>query len=205
MAAIYKTWADGDPFTAAEADTYFMRQVAIACNNQTDRDAILSPQDGMVVYRKDTKAIERYNGSSWDAFDTQWQTYTPSLTNITLGNGVLTGCKYFRTGKRCSVKFRLKFGTTTGMGTDPTFSLPLTAAALNATANIPILGWGQYFYTSAGAPFPCAIEHASTTTCTIRAMATNGTFLIPQVIAATTPFAFAVNDELVGDFEYELA
>jgi len=205
MAEIYKTWADGDPFTAAEADTYFMRQVTIACNNQTDRDAILSPQEGMTIFRKDTDAYEVYDGTDWLTFDTKWQTYTPTLTNITLGNGSLTGCKYFRTGKKVAVKFRLKFGTTTGMGTDPTISLPLTAAALNATANIPILGWGQYFDISTGSPFPCAIEHASTTTCTIRAMATNGTFLTPQVIAAATPFAFAVNDELAGDFYYEMA
>lgn len=65
MAAITKTWADGDPFTAAEADTYFMRQVAIACNNQTDRDAILSPQEGMLVYRKDLDLFQFYNGTRW--------------------------------------------------------------------------------------------------------------------------------------------
>jgi len=205
MAAIYTTWVDGDAFTAGDANAYLMRQVTIVCDNQTDRDSILLPNEGMTIYRKDTDAIEIYNGSAWLAYDTTWQTYTPSLTNITLGNGSLTGCEYFRTGKKCSVKFRLKFGTTTGMGTDPTISLPLTSAALNATANIPILGWGQYFDISGGSPFPCAVEHASTTTATIRAFAANGTFLTPQVITAATPFAFAVNDELAGDFEYDLA
>ena len=65
MASVYRTWADGDAFTAADAGTYFMRQALIVCDNQTDRDAILTPNEGLHVYRKDLDAIEVYTGSSW--------------------------------------------------------------------------------------------------------------------------------------------
>lgn len=204
MAAIYKTWADGDPFTAAEADAYFMRQVITACDNQTDRDAILSPGQGLTVYRKDTKAIERYNGSSWDAFDTIWQSYTPTLTNFTIGNGTLT-CKYFRQGKKITVRFFVRFGSTTGMGTDPTVSLPVTAAALVATANIMQEGTFSAFDSSANTYYYGSFAASSTTTKILRIWATNGTFASPQVMGAATPMTWAVNDEIAGEFIYDAA
>ena len=65
MASIYRTWADGDAFTAADAGTYFMRQANISVANNTDRDAILTPQAGMRVYNVAELAFETYNGTSW--------------------------------------------------------------------------------------------------------------------------------------------
>jgi len=204
MASIYKTFADGDAFTAADANTYLMRQTIIACDNQTDRDAILTPQEGMTVYRKDTDATEVYDGSAWLSYDSKWQSYTPALTNITLGNGTLTA-RYFRTGKKCAVAFSLDFGTTTGMGTDPSIALPFTSAALITVANLAILGAGNAYDNSAGQPYYVAVEHGSTTLVTVRAWATNGTFLVPQVMGSATPFIWAVNDDLAVNFEYQMA
>ncbi len=66
MASVYRTWADGDAFTAADAGTYFMRQVNISVDNQSDRDAILTPQEGMQVWRKDLDGFELYDGSEWN-------------------------------------------------------------------------------------------------------------------------------------------
>ena len=66
MAKTYKTWADGDAFTAVDANTYFMRQVNISVDNQSDRDAILTPQEGMQVWRKDLDGFELYDGSEWN-------------------------------------------------------------------------------------------------------------------------------------------
>lgn len=36
--------------------------------DQTARDALLSPFDGMIVYRKDSEAIEAYDGTNWRTF-----------------------------------------------------------------------------------------------------------------------------------------
>ena len=66
MASIYNTWADGDAFTAADLNTLLMRQVNISCDNQTDRDAILTPQAGMSIYRVDLKGFEIYDGTDWN-------------------------------------------------------------------------------------------------------------------------------------------
>ena len=66
MAKVEKTFVDGDAFTAADANTYFMRQVNISVDNQSDRDAILTPQEGMQVWRKDLDGFELYDGSGWN-------------------------------------------------------------------------------------------------------------------------------------------
>jgi hypothetical protein len=52
-----------------------------------------------------------------------WVSYTPTLTNLTVGNGTLSA-KYMRQSKICTVRFVFTFGTTSSMGTDPTLSLP---------------------------------------------------------------------------------
>lgn len=65
MAAIFEEFANGEDFNASDFNTLVMRQAIIACDNQTDRDSILTPQEGMHVYRKDIDAVELYDGSAW--------------------------------------------------------------------------------------------------------------------------------------------
>lgn len=65
MAAIFEEFANGEDFNASDWNTYGMRQVIIACDNQTDRDSIPTPQEGMRVYRKDIDCIEFYDGTRW--------------------------------------------------------------------------------------------------------------------------------------------
>lgn len=66
MAAIFEEFANGDAFNANDFNVYSMRQSLIACDNQTDRDSIVTPQAGLHVWRKDTDAIEIYDGTSWN-------------------------------------------------------------------------------------------------------------------------------------------
>lgn len=56
-----------------------------------------------------------------------WKSWTPTLANITLGNGSVTAI-YTQIGK--TVFFRILFvmGSTSAMGTAPTFSLPVAGA-----------------------------------------------------------------------------
>jgi hypothetical protein len=55
-----------------------------------------------------------------------WTAYTPSVTNITVGNGVWTA-KYIKLGRLVVAKIRLSFGSTSVMGTNPTISMPFPA------------------------------------------------------------------------------
>lgn len=65
MAAIFEEFANGEDWNASDWNTYGMRQVIIACDNQTDRDSIATPQEGLTVYRKDLDALQTYTGTTW--------------------------------------------------------------------------------------------------------------------------------------------
>lgn len=63
------------------------------------------------------------SSSSW-----AWQSWTPSWTNLTLGNGVLEAT-YIQIGKTINFRIMLTLGTTTNISGAVSFSLPVTAAA----------------------------------------------------------------------------
>jgi len=54
-----------------------------------------------------------------------WTTWSPTLTNLTLGNGTLTA-KYRQLGKTGDLRFDFVLGSTSAVGTNPQFSLPFT-------------------------------------------------------------------------------
>ncbi len=133
MTAKFKTFAENTVGYASEINDYLMRQATIVCNDATDRNSIPAPTEGLRVYRKDTKATEIYDGSTWLTFDSIWQTYTPVIytNNVaeTLGNGTSSG-KYFRTGKKCDFKFRHVIGSSTNWNASgfQEVTLPVSAA-----------------------------------------------------------------------------
>jgi hypothetical protein len=56
----------GEILTAANVNGYLMDQSVMVFDNSSVRDSgIASPTEGMVVYLKDTNAIQKYNGASW--------------------------------------------------------------------------------------------------------------------------------------------
>ncbi len=204
MAAIFEEFANGEDFNASDFNTYSMRQVVICCDNQTDRDSIATPQEGMRVYRKDTDATEIYNGTEWLTFDSKWQSYTPTLTNLTIGNGTLNA-KYMRQGKKCTVRFVFTFGTTSSMGTDPTLSLPFTAVALAAGANIMQEGVCALFDSSGSTYFYGYFAATSTTTRIIRTANVAGTYPSAAQITSAVPMTWANLDQIAGQFTYDVA
>ena len=57
-----------------------------------------------------------------------WQAWTPTLTNLTLGNGTVLA-RYIQIGKVVHFRFVFTLGTTSAVGTDPNFTLPVAASA----------------------------------------------------------------------------
>ena len=93
---------------------------------------------------------------------TAWTTYTPSLTNMSQGNGTLIA-KHRKNGASRDVVFQFILGSTSTVGSVPYFSLPTTApyqtsyGALyldDGTATIPGIIWGRndraYLMTTSG-------------------------------------------------------
>src|SRR5258706_593917 len=56
-----------------------------------------------------------------------WTTWSPTLTNLTLGSGALTA-KYRQVGKTVDIRGRFVYGIGSAVGTDPSFTLPVATA-----------------------------------------------------------------------------
>lgn len=74
------------------------------------------------------QALVTGTGSGW-----AWQTWAPTWTNLTAGNGTLSVAKYTQIGKTVHFKLKFIFGTTSSMSSGPTFTLPVTATTLTST------------------------------------------------------------------------
>lgn len=57
-----------------------------------------------------------------------WIPWIPTFTNLTVGNGTLVA-KYIRLGMTIHYRVRFVLGSTSAMGTNPVFTLPVAAAA----------------------------------------------------------------------------
>lgn len=124
-----------------------------------------------------------------------WTTYTPTLTNITLGTGGTVTGSYMQIGKTVFARVNITFGTSgAGNGSDMTISLPKTAAATGLqTGAVYGLDSGTAFRTgvirigTSGTSF-FMVSHSSST-------AWNG----------TNPHTWAVNDIITVSVTYEAA
>lgn len=75
-------------------------------------------------------ALIRSGGSGY-----AWTSYTPSLVNITLGNGTMTA-KFARIGNTIFFRIVIVCGSTTAIGNGITISAPVAAASDYGTANV---------------------------------------------------------------------
>lgn len=62
---MYKAFANGELLTAQKVNDYLMRQSVIVVEDDSDRDDIPTPPDGMVVYREDTDFLEIRTAGAW--------------------------------------------------------------------------------------------------------------------------------------------
>lgn len=84
------------------------------------------------------------SGTGW-----AWQSWTPTFTNLTVGNGTLT-CKFVQTGKTIAYRVYLAFGSTSAVSGDVQFTLPATAATYAASGGaFNLIGRARFDITSA--------------------------------------------------------
>lgn len=138
------------------------------------------------------------SSASLAGWGTTWSTYTPTLTNVTLGSsGNVLTARYTQIGKLVFVQLHIVLGITGSAVTGTfTFSLPVTARATTP----PIWGSGIVLDSSAGSTGHRGVHVlASTTTAAILVSTVGG------IVNATTPFTWAASDEARVEFWYEAA
>lgn len=99
-----------------------------------------SPTEGLTIYETDTDYYKGYSGTAWeDGLKLgAWVDWTPTLTNLTLGNGTL-GASYAKVGRTVMYRFRFVLGSTSAVGTSPRFTLPV-APDSGIVANQDVMG-----------------------------------------------------------------
>lgn len=130
-----------------------------------------------------------------------WNTYTPTLTNISLGNGTLSG-KYFRAGRFIKFKLKLTFGSTTSVSGHMTVGLPVAYAE---DVDVPEFAALLYDASASLQRFPGRVMAITTTTVAVNAVKSDGTYLVETVTSSTVPFTWTTSDFLIVSGTYEAA
>jgi hypothetical protein len=128
--------------------------------------------------------------------------YTPTFTNFTLGNGTINVARYIQNGKQVSGYIKVTLGSTSSMGTNPIFTLPVTASSnMQASATI-----GSANIDDAGAAaYEGIVKYSTTTTARLTVANASATYVQTSVIQSTVPMTWVSTDSFTLDFTYEAA
>jgi hypothetical protein len=134
--------------------------------------------------------------------DVAWSTWTPTWANLTVGNGTTTA-RYFRVGRWIVFELKFVMGSSSTMGTNPTYTLPVTAASrytasLDTYGTISILDSGTANY--GGVSFV-----SSTTVGFVQVWNSSTTSLAAAGVTATLPMTWTTSDGFVVKGFYEAA
>jgi hypothetical protein len=139
----------------------------------------------------------RDNSLELAPFFSAWTSYTPSWTNLTVGNAVVTA-KYFQIGKTVFYFGSIVWGSTTSATSSTTLvSLPVTAISSNFD-----LANGSLFIGDSGTRGYVGVCAPQTTTTMIFHHSESGNF---GDVNATAPFTFGVADFLKWSLIYQAA
>ena len=125
-----------------------------------------------------------------------WTSYTPSWTNITVGNGTVTA-KYMAVGKTVSFMINFTLGSTSSIGSLASVTLPVTAASGSYVFN----GWAG----DAGTQDYILAVRSSGSSANIYAVGAGSANATVIFTSSTVPFTWGSNDYLLISGTYEAA
>ena len=162
----------GDLFTFTTVDA----RLAVGAN-----DLVLSAASGEATGLK-------YTGA--------WTSYTPTLTNLTLGNGTLDA-KWRQIGKMVDVYFSFTLGSTSAVGSTPTFSLPVNSLLGSIAYNL--------YLQDAGVGTFIGFANLGATSVSFYSANSSTTYTTYGNVNATTPMTWTTNDFMRCLISYEVA
>jgi hypothetical protein len=128
-----------------------------------------------------------------------WTSYTPTWTNLTVGNGTLTA-KYCQIGKVVFVRINLVFGSTTSISGNVNVTMPIApVSSFQGMANV------LYEDSGVGSRQGAGPIYAFNSTAYLGVMNTSGTYATNTDINATIPFTWTTNDGIYFNTFYEVA
>lgn len=133
-----------------------------------------------------------------------WASWTPTWTNLTVGNGTVTAVYATLANKMIACRLTVVFGSTTAISGAVSFTLPVTRAAFAGTAGIIPIGLAR-FLDSGVAGYEGRLITVSTTTGRLLYDAVAGALISLTDLSSTTPFTWGTSDEIGAEFYYEAA
>jgi hypothetical protein len=125
-----------------------------------------------------------------------WTTWTPSFTNLTVGNGTVTS-RYQQIGKTVNFEFKFVMGSTSVMGSTPTFTLPVTSALVSFFTTVFIADVGTTNYQGG---LDC-----NATTAYPFVISAGGTYTGISYFSSTVPMTWTTGDAFTIRGTYEAA
>lgn len=124
-----------------------------------------------------------------------WDSFTVTLTNVTLGNGTAVGY-WKKIGRVVHYRAEVTFGSTTSVSGGITMNLPATGAAATGVHT------GLIFDTSTTTYYSATII-SSTTAVALRVINAAGTYGVATATSSTVPMTWATGDvfRLSGSYE----
>jgi hypothetical protein len=141
-----------------------------------------------------------------------WQTWTPSYTNVTVGNGT-ESAKYVKIGNYVSGKYILTLGSSSAIGSAAAITLPTTPTgdyiADQILGNATFIDTGNAVYigiiafSSPNTVIFRTIAVTTTIPSTPINFAVNAKVNATQNLTSTAPFTWGTGDSITCNFFYE--
>lgn len=129
-----------------------------------------------------------------------WTVWTPTLTNLTLGNGTMQSA-YQKFGRTIHYRFEFTLGTTSSVGTAPQFTLPVAPLSTAFAGQDAVIGRSSL--RDQGVVTHDGVVIWNGTAAVFRALNILNTYLAQAGVSATVPFTWGTNDALFSYGTYE--
>jgi len=129
-----------------------------------------------------------------------WTAYTPTFTNLTVGNATL-GFSYTKINEIVHVVGVMYFGSTTSISSTPTMSLPVN----RYSSDLEVLGTGYFGDTGTGTYMMFPLSVTNNGVILFGANHTVGSVVIEGGTTATTPFTWTTGDRIGVNLTYRAA
>lgn len=182
--------SDGDTIDASDVNTPFNAIVAVVNGNIDSTNVAaggLTPAN-----------LVSGTGTSWG-----WQSWTPTLTNWTIGTGGSAGttAKYIQIGKTVHFYIRSTLGSSgQSVGNNANFTLPVTASSFYGTGSNPI---GTMY--DSNNDWGIVVAVASTSTANLIFGVSSGSYVQASGTTSSVPFSWAAGSYFSASGTFEAA
>ena len=163
----------------------------------------------------DKSAGDQFTEAMWDdyiksnlnAIGDAWTSYTPSLTNLTLGTGGTVNGYYVQAGKFVWVDIVAVLGSSGfSVSNNPEFGLPnSTTFAAHYTTNVSTVGQALVVDQVALSRYQGYVRVQSSSAVAVGLANVSGSYVATSGVTSTVPFTWGAADEFHLHFWYQAA